>query len=242
MISAIVEVKNRICLLFLILLSILIIIYYYYFSLLVLIIISNTLLSYEILNYFIFTNIAEFFFIYILLSFFVAKYILYFALIYHIICFLSSGLYRSEYVYLKFLFIICLFFTWISNKISYKILIPATTTFFFSFQNYATSQSMPFYFEAKIYDYLTFFFEIYFSCFYSFQLCTILFLLANYASKNLRFLKSVRRIFYLFFLTLSTIITPPDIFSQLFVFFSFLIIFEAFIFINIVVNTLKKFN
>ena len=235
MTETVIEIKNRIILLSITLLGIFSIMYYYKLFLLILIIISNPTLSNEILNYFIFTSITELFLIYILLGFLILKQITYFVSVYHIICFLAAGLYRTEYNYLRSFFFLCLFLATLCTYFFNQILIPIASLFFLSFQD-NTTQSINFYFEAKIYDYLKFITEIYFDCFLSFQLCAPLILFTNYISSNIKLLKFMRKFFYLLILVLSTLTTPPDVFSQMFLFLVFLSGFETLIFIN----TLKK--
>lgn len=235
MTKAIIEIKNRIILLGINLLGIFSLMYYYKLFLLILILISNPTLSNEILNYFIFTSITELFLIYILLGFIVLKQMSYFVILYHTICFLAAGLFRTEYCHFKYLFYICLLLATLCSYFFNQILVPIASLFFLSFQD-NTTQSINFYFEAKIYDYLKFITEIYFDCFLSFQLCAPLILFTNYISNNIKLLKFMRKIFYLLILVFSTLATPPDVFSQILLFLVFLSGFETLIFIN----TLKK--
>ena len=237
--GAFLEIKNRIILLIITLLSIFSIVSYYKFYILILIIILNPVLTNEVLNYFIFTSMTDLFLIYILLSFFIAKQIIYFIFFYHIICFLSAGLYRTEFIYLKYLFFICILLAISCWKFFNKILIPIVSHFLLSFHNNST-QSINFYFEAKIYDYLKFFTEMYFDCFVSFQLGVFMIILANFISNNVKLLKTIRKFFYLLILLFSTLLTPPDIFSQLFLFLIFVLGFETFIFLNIFKKNLKS--
>lgn len=236
--AAFLEIKNRIILLIITLLSIFLIVSYYKFFLVILIVISNPVLSNEILNYFIFTSITDLFLIYIILSFFIAKQITYFIFVYHTICFLSAGLYRTEYLLLKYLFFICILLAILCWKFFHKILIPIISHFFLSFQD-NTTQSINFYFEAKIYDYLKFFTEIYFDFFFSFQLCVLLIIFANFISNNIKLLKNIRKFFYLSILLLSTLMTPPDVFSQMLLFLLFVLGFETLTFLNILKKNLK---
>ena len=237
--EAYLEIKNRLILLIITLLSAFSIVSYYKFFILILIIISNPVLSNEILHYFIFTSITELFLIYILLSFFITKQITYFIILYHIICFLSAGLYRTEFIYLKYLFFICLLLAILCWSFFNKILIPIVSNFFLSFQE-DTRPSINFYFEAKIYDYLRFFTEFYFDCFFSFQLCVSLILFANFISHNIKLLKIIRKFFYLLILLFSTLMTPPDVFSQIFLFLGFVLGFETLIFLNVFKKNLKS--
>lgn len=238
MTEAILEIKNRIILLSITLLSVFSIVYLYKLFLLILIIISNPILSNDILNYFIFTSITELFLIYILLGFLIAKQVTYFVILYHFICFLAAGLFRTEYHYLKYLFFICFLLATLCSYFFNQIFVPIASLFFLSFQD-NTTQSINFYFEAKIYDYLKFITEIYFDCFLSFQFCIFLILFTNYVGNNIKLLKLMRKFFYLLLLILSTITTPPDIFSQMFLFLMFLSGFETLIFINVIKKNLN---
>lgn len=238
MTEAILEIKNRTILLGITLLGTVSIVYYYKLLLLILIIISNPILSNDVLNYFIFTSITELFLIYILLGFLIAKQVIFFVILYHFICFLAAGLFRIEYNYLKYLFFISFFLAALCSYFFNQILVPIASLFFLSFQD-NTTKSINFYFEAKIYDYLKFITEIYFDCFLSFQLCVFLILFTNYVGNNIKLLKSIRKFFYLLLLVLSTITTPPDVFSQMFLFLMFLSGFEALIFINILKKNLN---
>ena len=232
MIKAFVEIKNRIILMIITVLSAFLTAYYYKTFLLILIIVSNMKLSNDVLNYFIFTSITELFSIYLILCLSLTGQILYYIILYHIICFSSPGLYKIEYNNLKLVFVLVISLGTISLYFFYKILIPILSDFFLSFQNYSL-KTISFYFEAKIYDYLIFYKDLYSSCFFSFQSCTILILLSNYVSNNLELLKVFRKFFYLIFLLFSTVVTPPEIFSQLFLFTSLILSFEMLVFLNL---------
>jgi sec-independent protein translocase protein TatC len=232
MIKAFIEIKNRIILLVSTALSAFLIAYYYKTFILILIIVSNSRLSNDILNYFIFTSITELFSIYLTLCFFLSSQILYYTILYHIICFLSSGLYKIEYNNLKFIFSLIILLGIVSIYFFYKILIPTLSDFFLSFQNYSL-KTISFYFEAKIYDYLIFYKEIYLSCFFSFQSCAVLILLSNFVSNDLGLLKPLRKFFYIILLLFSTAVTPPEIFSQFFLFINLVFGFETLIFLNL---------
>ena len=232
MIKAFVEIKNRIFLSIITALSVFLIAYYYKTFILTLIIVSNSKLSNEVLNYFIFTSITELFSIYLTLSFILATQVLYFVLIYHVICFLASGLYKLEYRYLTHAFFVATMMAVLSLYIFHEIIIPVLTSFFLSFQNH-TLKNVSFYFEAKIFDYLLFYKDTYLSCFLSSQGCVFLILLSNFISTNLDLLRSTRKFIYLILLIFSTAVTPPDVFSQLFLFLGLLSVFEILIFLNI---------
>lgn len=232
MVNSFIEIKNRFTLLVVTVLSVFLTGYYYKTFLLILVIISNSTLSNDILNYFIFTSLTEMFVIYVMLSFFLTIHITYFVVFYQVICFLAPGLFKQEFVFLKKILSASILLGVLSIYFFYNHLIPIVSNFFLSFQSYSI-QTINFYFEAKIYEYLIFYKDLYLSCFFIFQNCLFLILLANFTSHNLIVLKTARKFIYIILLTFSTLLTPPDIFSQLFVFSSLLVGFEILIFINI---------
>ena len=232
MLNFFIEIRNRFLLLIVTALSVFITGYCYKTFLLILIIVSNTKLTNDILNYFIFTSITELFVIYIILCLFLATQIVYYTMFYQLICFLAPGLYKKEYFFSKFIFFSSVLLGVLSTYFFHNQLIPLVSNFFLSFQNNSI-QTISFYFEARIYEYLLFYKELYLSCFLVFQSGIFLILLASYISSNLIILKVVRKFIYIILLIFSTLITPPDIFSQLFLFLSLLMGFELLIFINI---------
>lgn len=232
MVKFFIEIKNRGLLLIISTLSVFIVIYYYKTFLLILILISNPTLSNEILNYLIFTSITELFIIYFILNFFFTCQILYFIIFYQFLCFLASGLYLKEYNYFKFIFTTSVLLNIFSGYFFHAKLIPILSDFFLSFQKYSM-KGINFYFEAKIYDYLIFYKDLNFSCFLSFQSILFLILLSNFISNNLIILKDIRKFLFIILLFLATIVTPPDIFSQIFLFITLVLGFEISVFVNI---------
>lgn len=232
MINFFIEIRNRFILLIVTALSVFITGYCYKTFLLILIIVSNTKLSNDILNYFIFTSITELFVIYIMSCFFLVLQIIYYIMLYQLICFLAPGLYKKEYIFIKSIFFTSILLGILSIYFFFNQLVPLVSNFFLSFQKYSI-QTINFYFEARIYEYLIFYKDLYLSCFFIFQSSIFLILLASYTSNNLTILKIIRKFIYIMLLVFSTIITPPDIFSQLFLFTSLLIGFEILVSINI---------
>lgn len=235
-----VEIRNRLILIFITGLSMFFIIYYYKSYLLSLILLTNNVFSMEISDYFIFTSITEIFLVYLQLDFFFTTKIFYFIILYHVISFLSYGLYKIEYNYFKFIFFVSIFLGLFSILFCNIILIPILLNFFLSFKNYSL-QNINFYFEAKIIDYFQFYFNTQTSSFFGFQCCVFLILFSNYLSNHIKFLKNFRKLLYLILLCFSTLVTPPDVFSQLFLFFNLLVGFEVLIFLNIFKKVSNKY-
>jgi len=108
------------------------------------------------------------------------------------------------------------------------IILPLLINFFLSFQSYNN-----FYFEAKICEYLDFYKKIYSNVFINFQimamLLTFLTLIQNYY-KRIIFIKNRKRSYFIC-LAFATIITPPDIFSQICTWIILIFFIEIIIFI-----------
>lgn len=233
MIKAFIEIKNRTILFNVTFLSIFCVTYYYKTLFLIITLISNPVLSEDVLKYFIFTSITELFSIYIKLTLYITQHILLYVFFYHFICFLSSGLYKTEYLYLKYIFFLSFVLNIISLIFFFNLIIPILSIFLLSFQEYSL-QSINFYFEAKISDYLIFYIELYSNCFFSFQCFLLIIILSNQMSNNIKLLKVSRKYMYLLILLLSTLTTPPDILSQLCLFIILIAGFETQIFYNLI--------
>ena len=85
---------------------------YYYKEILLFLLVNlngNFLSTNSTQYYFIFTNISELFSVYLDLIFFISNQTTIFFLIYHSVLFISSGLYKSEYKKLIYIFKIFLF-------------------------------------------------------------------------------------------------------------------------------------
>ena len=226
------EIRNR--LLLLVLSWVLSITVCYYYKEIIFFFILNLINSidtiYEI--NFIFTNITEVFYVYLKLIFFISNQIFLFSLLYHIFIFFSLGLYRSEYENLKFFsrFFMVLFF--LSLLILNFILMPLSWSFFLKFQN-QDLQLVPFYFEAKLDEYLTYYISLYYLVLANTQISLFLFVLINYYSRDVTTIQNLRKLFYFLFFVISTLTTPPDVISQLVFSFILICVYEIIIFLNI---------
>lgn len=226
------EIKNRIFLVLFTWVSLIIISYCYKESLLFLFISSNK--YYNKLNtmpYFIFTDVGEIFYVYLHLIFFIANQITVLMLFYHSLMFLTLGLYKLEYIQLESAFKTFII-TWICSVILLKeFVVPFSWSFFLSFQNTNDSlQPISFFFEARIIEYLNYFINLYYLCLINCQTFALLTLLLNNISKNIGTIKTFRKLFYFIFIIFSTLITPPDIASQIIMSVILIIIYELLIF------------
>ena len=181
-------------------------------------------------QYFIFTDIGEIFYVYLQLTFFISNQVTLLLLLYHCLIFLSSGLYKSEYEKLQFVFKVYVF-SWIcSIFLLNKIIIPVSWNFFLSFQEV---DGIAFYFEAKIIEYLKYFTSLYYICFLNCQLLAVITLLLNNYSKNINHIRKFRKLFYMIFVVFSTLTTPPDIISQVLMSTSLITFYEILLFLSI---------
>ena len=80
--------------------------------------------------------------------------------------------------------------------------------------------------EAKIIEYLDLYINLYYACCLNFQLFVVLIVFVNYIKESLNLIKTLRKFFYFGFFLIATLLTPPDIISQLVVGMSTVMIFE----------------
>lgn len=233
------EVKNRFLLILIGILSALCVSYYCKNVLLFCLIKPHNVKTSLSFNYFIFTNVTDLVFIYLKLIYFFISQITLLMFIYHLFAFLNTTFSKQEYYFtiyfLKFFLVI-----WVSGIfLSKYIFIPYSWEFFLSFQKIISDDYISLYFEPKINDYFSFCFNIYNICVFYCQVFAVLFyLIWMYNIKSMRNVKVWRRFHYFGFFILSTVITPPDIFSQLIISLSFIFFYEIFIFFLILKDKL----
>lgn len=234
------EIKNRFKLMLFAWLNCLNICYYYKEKIL-LILVNSNIFSLETSNkpYFIFTNITEIFYIYLEVVVFISNQIASIILFYQIFMFLSSGLYHFEFTKLKLIFQ-TFFISWIFCSVTlFKLLVPLSWDFFLSFQENLTSiQLIPLFFEAKLSEYLQYFICLYYICLTSCQFFTILIIVSTKLNNRLK--KILRKLFYLIFMVFSTIITPPDVLSQVIISSILILVYELLIFIKEIKISMAK--
>ena len=228
------ELKNRFILLGFTWFSVLTICYLYKeIILFILINSSNYFNSLTTEPYFIFTNVSEIFYVYLELIFFISNQIVMLMFFYHTLMFLSLGLYKFEFIKLRFAFQFFLL-TWvISIFLLYKFLIPYSWAFFLSFQqDENATQSISFFFEAKIVEYFNYFTSSYYVCLINCQFLALLTLLLTNISEKLNKIKTFRKLFYFVFVVFSTLTTPPDIISQVILSVTLILVYEILIFLK----------
>ena len=210
------EIKNRFFLLILTWISTLFISYFYKETLLFVLIEPQTF-KYLAFFYFIFTDVTEIFSVYIKLTMFLSLQFAYVYIIMHIFLFLSPAFYKFEFIYTKSILKTFILGWLLSIILTVFVLIPTSWEFFLSFQKFSTNHSFNLYFEAKINEYFLFYLSFYYLCGFYCQFFILLLLLLNSTKINFKRIKKFRKIFYYCFIFFATLISPPEIFIQIFI-------------------------
>ena len=167
-------------------------------------------------TYFIYTHLTEVFIAYIKISFIISLYLTFPIVVIHIFNFIRPGLYHFEYKLLKKFVFICSFIWLVNNICIYYIFIPYIWNYFCSFDNNLLQGPLGLHFEAKLNEYIHFLISVYFFTNFSSQLFFWLYLLIlNYNPYDLIFINKSRRYSYLLIFIFASIVTPPDVISQL---------------------------
>lgn len=154
------EIKNR-CLLLLLNWIFLFFVNYKYKEILLFLCIKPSLKSDNDIFYFIFTDIKEILYIYIKLILAINNQLFIFFLITHFFTFVSLGLYKNEYTYIKNKIHTTIILWFFSLIIFNNILLPISLNFFLSFQNFISFISLSLHFEAKLEEYINFYLFFY---------------------------------------------------------------------------------
>lgn len=237
------ELKNRIILMTLTWSTIFIICYNYKEILLYIIIKPsiNTTFKFNKI-YFITTNVTEIFNTYIYLANFISNKIIFFFFLMHFILFINTGLYKFEIYIIKKIILIYIILSISSIIFLYYIILPISWNFFFNFQDIISNNQLNLYFEAKLSEYLNFFVTLHKLSSLLSQIFTIIFIYINSNQNYLKFIKEKKKIIFFFLFLITTLITPPDVFSQLILGSFINIIYEIFIVISLYINLISKVN
>ena len=101
--------------------------------------------------------------------------------------------------------------------------------FFFNFQEMVFHNQLNVYFESKLSEYLIFYKNIDKISNIFCQIFTCLFVYINQIENYLKIIKEYKKIIYFFLFFITTLITPPDIFSQITLGSFIIISYEIFI-------------
>jgi len=201
----------------------------------------NTKLYYLKSFYFISTKLTDVFSIYVQLSYFVSIHLFIFLLFYHVLVFISPGLFNSEYKTIKFTFFLGSFFCLLGFFILNIYILPYIWSFFLSFQNNHSSQSVNIFFEAQIIEYFKFYIYIHYLTVIVSQVFVLILIILHFTKNKIDFVTKTRKIVYFGFLILATIITPPDVISQIIICIGFILFYEFLIIIVVLKNIMNSY-
>lgn len=190
--------------------------------------------------YFIFTDMADVLLIYIKIAFVLSVISLIPLLLFQVWFFLVQGLYNYEKNFLLFLLLFSLIFFIVIFLFLYIYLIPFIWSFFINFELTMNNSLFGIYYEAKINDYVNFMFYI-FGIFCSFLLIPIIMIcLLYFKILNIQFFVSYRKYFIITIFILGGVLSPPDIFSQIFISSIILFIYEIILFYYLLLHYYQK--
>lgn len=171
--------------------------------------------------YFIFTDVTELFSVYLNLTFSVSVQVSLLYFVYYLFSFLIRALYFHELRSLQLICVSGIFFWIMSCLLASYYLIPLSWNFFSSFQFKDN-----FHFEARLIDYFNFYRDIYYLSAVYGQCFTLLFFIQVKFKDSLIYIKRYRKGYYYILLLIATLLTPPDIISQLLTTFLAIAIYE----------------
>jgi sec-independent protein translocase protein TatC len=236
-----IEIRNRLILVFFAIIGVLFISYFYKETLLFLLLkpsLTNNL-NFK-LFYFIFTDVTEIFSVYLKIISFIIAQVFLIVSIFQIFSFLCLALFTKEYLFLAKLLKMCFAVWCFSFLLSSFFLIPLSWEFFFYFQSILSSKFIPIHFEPKISEYITFCILLYSMTMFYFQVLFILVFVISYFNSNIKIIKKYKKLYYYNFIVFSTLITPPDVFSQIFIGLFLVICYELFTIIFILKTFLAR--
>lgn len=227
-IKYIVEIKYRIIFIFITLVTSMLTLIKYRYYLINLILETCPELQRNTTKYFILTSITELFDVFFNTWLLIIGHILFYFTCYHIISFMSWGLYKKEYNDFKCFFVNSFYLCIASIFVFLQEVLPLTYIFFFEFKQKSDCKHFKLYFEPKLDTYLNFTINIYIQCCFIFQLMLIMIFLINY-TKTTNYITKFRKTIYISTLITATVITPPDIWSQLTLFLLLIMFFEIYL-------------
>lgn len=190
--------------------------------------------------YFIYTNPTELFVTYSYLILFLSIVFLLPNIFWQFRDFLKTSSYRLEYkrinrFYIFFLWVFILF-----NIIFPLFLIPKIWLFFEKINVLITSsQAFQIFYELKINEYFSFLFLI--LMYLNISLVVILIFFFFLIQLKIQYIITFKKIFYLINSLIATFLSPPDLFSQIFLFFFLSFLFEI-ILLYLILQTKNIFN
>lgn len=189
---------------------------------------------------FIYTDLIEAFTIYIKMSILVSLYMSYPVITYHVWSFLVPGLYLYEKKRLRFYMLVSNILYFTAGITGHYILFPAAFQFFQSFQRIGLDKVFNIELQAKIHEYVIFNAKMLYALSLCFQLPMILLVIWTVNIQLYKWIIEKRRFMYVSSFILAACISPPDVLSQFIIAMPLITLFEASIFIIILMDNYNK--
>lgn len=183
-----------------------------------------------IIDHFIYTHPVELFRVQVFLIIYFSILFTIPILIWTVVDFLKSSFvlleYRNICKAIFFLFSLTILF----NKVFCFNIFPKIWFFFYDFnKSTETSQTFSFFLELRIYEYFSFLMNFFYLINISFGLFVIC--VSIFALKNFKKLIYWKKLFIFLNIMFATLLSPPDIYTQLFIFIFLTLLFESLIFV-----------
>ena len=184
------------------------------------------------LNEFIYTHPIELFQVHLYFSGLICIYFILPLLVWQILDFLKSSL--TNYIY-KLYFnksIVMILGFFLLNIISFNYLLPNIWFFFTDFNNLESSRKLlNFFFELRIQEYFNFVVNfLYITNIFIFLFYTLYFLISFFGLSNIIYWK---KLFIFINIVCATLLSPPDVYSQIIILLILSVFFEFLIFLNL---------
>lgn len=174
----------------------------------------------------IYTALTEVFFTYLALSFYCAFFAIIPICLFHIFKFIEPGLKKSEKRIIRNIFISAPILFYLGIILVYLFIFPAALEFFASFESKNIANNLSVQLEAKVSEYFSLLISLFFAFGIAFELPVILVTLAKFDIITANMLKKYRRGAIIASFIIGAILTPPDVFSQVFMASTLIILYE----------------
>jgi sec-independent protein translocase protein TatC len=191
------------------------------------------------LNNFIYTHPTELLTIHFLLILLISSIFQIPYLLWHFLDFTKTSLLKNEYLKMLKVLIICTFLLFFFNFLFFFIIFPKFWLFFYSFSfSFHESQTLNFFLELRVQEYFNFVINFIYSVnLFILIFFAIFFLISMFGFEKLLYWK---KLFLFCNIVFATLLSPPDVYSQLLILFILTFFLEAIIFVNYYLYVLQK--
>ena len=212
----------------------------YFYKNILFILLTFPLLDYFYnLNNFIYTHPTELLTIHFLLILLISLIFQIPYILWHFLDFTKTSLLKNEYIKMLKVLIVCTFFLIIFNFLFFFLIFPKFWLFFYSFSfSFHESQTLNFFLELRVQEYFNFVINFIYSVnLFILIFFAIFFLILMFGFEKLLYWK---KLFLFCNIVFATLLSPPDVYSQLLILFILTFFLEAIIFVNYYLYVLQK--